>query len=721
MILTQGSIPEVRESSIGQALKERHSRLSTFSNNLGPADLISIHKYIPASGTSATRDTSSISNSNNTNNNGSNGNATQSVINYRISSESSMPHHQQIAKKLELGTYLYCSGVDTSDPNSIAVFCKSIQDAIEEKPQLWFGKNRNFKISEITYSSWNTFSSCDVNVVVHFPGTLQTYLTTATDGDISLDTDEESSGTHASIWLETFVCTVVRSFIQMLDNRNEGEINNVVETIILNPLMMGEITDVAELFISKGFPLCYTRGSFLGSPIGIVNTSNINNYLVETFVKITKLSHNADLAIDVLRKMLPEYPELSVVLSRIYFENDFEIDAFKLLHSELLKSDDVLPYKSDLLCVEAEYLFELKSDYTLALQVSQNAVKYGPSEFRTWYWLVKSYIALNDVKNALLALNSSPMTLNKEKYNFKRCCSINSPPVDSSTTNNSKDNDNKNSALHLPLPVDVILDEVTGLNSQDVINEHKSADPILLNLPASSLQATFQLAYGLLAEIGKKTGWENLLKLRAENFVMEEEFTNNKNKTIRDKRLCERWLDNLFMLLYQDMKQYTMWQAEQLHFEATNTEYHKTTFEWELLGLCATRLKHDKEASEAFQYGLQQRFSATSCRKLLQYYVAERTKLKKNYQLSSQQILTTLNTIDNLIIDLVVKICCWNHRWYGDFSLLLLESLNDTLSDMGLTKVCNEVDSRYPESVTKLFKSQLLQFFEKHTKDQFDM
>ena len=78
--------------------------------------------------------------------------------------------------------------------------------------------------------------------------------------------------------------------------------------------------------------------------------------------------------------------------------------------------------------------------------------------------------------------------------------------------------------LHLPLPVDAVLDEVTSLNSQDVQNEHKSAEPSLVNLSASNLKSTFQIAYKLLTELVQLTGWEALLKIRTKMFVMEDEY-----------------------------------------------------------------------------------------------------------------------------------------------------------------------------------------------------
>ncbi|ONH70643.1 Protein BCH1 [Saccharomyces cerevisiae] len=131
----------------------------------------------------------------------------------------------------------------------------------------------------------------------------------------------------------------------------------------------------------------------------------------------------------------------------------------------------------------------------------------------------------------------------------------------------------------------------------DVQLEQKSADPNLVNLSASSLKSTFQLAYKLLTKIVQITGWEQLLKYRSKIFVMEDEYQGstssideaevrgNDISKMRSKRLCERWLDNLFMLLYEDENLHRL-AIRALYFDAQNSKYHKLTVEWELFGLC---------------------------------------------------------------------------------------------------------------------------------------
>lgn len=70
--------------------------------------------------------------------------------------------------------------------------------------------------------------------------------------------------------------------------------------------------------------------------------------------------------------------------------------------------------------------------------------------------------------------------------------------------------------------------------------------------------------------------------------------------TFNDRRLCERWLDNLFMVLYEDLRVYTIWRAETEHFMNIRKAYIKTSLEWEILGDLALRLHHPFEAKEAY-------------------------------------------------------------------------------------------------------------------------
>ncbi|KAI0316080.1 chaps-domain-containing protein [Amylostereum chailletii] len=91
-----------------------------------------------------------------------------------------------------------------------------------------------------------------------------------------------------------------------------------------------------------------------------------------------------------------------------------------------------------------------------------------------------------------------------------------------------------------------------------------------------------------------------------------------------NKRLCERWLDNLFMVLYEDLRVWTIFRAEVAHFKTQHVAYRKTGAEWEILGELGLRLHHKEEAKEAFQRALDSaRYSVKPWSKLLETYADE--------------------------------------------------------------------------------------------------
>lgn len=118
----------------------------------------------------------------------------------------------------------------------------------------------------------------------------------------------------------------------------------------------------------------------------------------------------------------------------------------------------------------------------------------------------------------------------------------------------------------------------------------------------------------------------------------------------RNKRLCERWLDNLFMVLYEDLRIYTIWRTEMAQFRQQAMEYKKSATEWEILGELAERLHHFDEAIEAYQNCLVIRFSPKAMRGLLKVY--EKTN-------------DTRNTLGALI-----RLIAWQYRWYSEVGTL---------------------------------------------------
>ncbi|KAI9483466.1 MAG: Chs5p-Arf1p-binding proteins-domain-containing protein [Benjaminiella poitrasii] len=152
-----------------------------------------------------------------------------------------------------------------------------------------------------------------------------------------------------------------------------------------------------------------------------------------------------------------------------------------------------------------------------------------------------------------------------------------------------------------------------------------------------------------------------------------------------NKRLCERWLDNLFMVLYEDLRIYTFWRTEAAHYRAQQMPYRKTGTEWELLGDLALRLWHEQEAKEAYEQCLDHKFSAKAWMKLLEIYVTE-----SNVQ---RALLAA------------VKLTVYHERWYHEivYPSEIARNLSILIRREGLSKIQNMLTSmNLPRSVQQL-------------------
>ena len=121
------------------------------------------------------------------------------------------------------------------------------------------------------------------------------------------------------------------------------------------------------------------------------------------------------------------------------------------------------------------------------------------------------------------------------------------------------------------------------------------------------------------------------------------------------------------MVLYEDLRIYTIWRTEMAQYRAQSMQYKKSAEEWEILGSLATRLHHPEEAAEAYRACLNIRFSPKALRGIL-------TELEKQK-----------NTTET--VGAVIKLVTWQYRWYSEFSPELLYAIRTLIEDDGAVKV----------------------------------
>ena len=419
----------------------------------------------------------------------------------------------------------------------------------------------------------------------------------------------------------------------------------------------------------------------------------VSNHLTSGLLKYISITGRYTSGINLFEKLRSREPEIASLLAKVYLQADEEVKAVRLLHEAI----EALPMDYSLLDSQAHFC-RLKARDDLALDIAKRSVISAPSEFSTWSRLAQVYIGLERHDLALLTLNSCPMFTYHDR---------DIPPMP---------NPDK---IHLPVMSETICDEIDdSANAGDPDLVH----PTLRRLAAANFKGTFAKAYSMLTQITKKVGWDQLLRIRSQVFVMEEEYRHEKHdssrrasntapvngsssvaqspaitedgaspnasttalngveapvskpnhtvttetvhagsdnaahqdpdpshetyESFRHKRLCERWLDNLFMVLYEDLRIFTIWRTEVSQAKAQLVAYKKPAEEWEIFASLAERLHYESEALEAWQQCLSIKFSPKALSGVMEAWDKEgRTKD---------------------VIGAVIRLICWQFRWYSE-------------------------------------------------------
>ncbi|KAL4399470.1 bud site selection protein [Malassezia pachydermatis] len=549
----------------------------------------------------------------------------------------------------EYGSYHLVSGIDASSSATLATYITSLSNELDAN-SAWIGSKSHYKIRGGVYCCYNAFSRVDLRVEVCIPGSVQTYVVNAR-GERSEPTPE--------LWQETYLSAILRAILYS-DDVNFSLLGYRKLDPIPNRDSEVRFLQAAENLFFKGWQL--------GSEPEIQVATLVHNHLSAGILKYFGEASRYEHAANLFEKLWAREPEVSALVARAYLGMNEEVKAVQVMHQALQQN----PHSYVVLHVQTD-LMRSKGQNAWAIKLAKQAINCAPSEFVTWAKLAECYIEAGDWAEALLTLNSCPMFTYSER-------DLHRIPQAART--------------HFPVP---------RLATQSRMLEDESldqgeVDSTLLRLPAPSLRGTFASAYAILTKIVNKVGWDDLLKYRSEVFVMEEEYRKQdqlphdgasskddeeQSKPMRktpeeahwlsftDKRLCERWLDNLFMVLYEDLRVYTIWRAEQAHYDIQAMPIKRSATDWELLGELALRLHHPEEAHDAFLQCILQNFRPKAYQRLLEYFT-EKGSLEQ-------------------ALSMAMHLTAYNHRWYSDsvYPSAVAKQLFKIIKIEGLSKVSN--------------------------------
>ncbi|QPG76224.1 hypothetical protein FOA43_003610 [Brettanomyces nanus] len=630
--------------------------------------------------------------------------------------------------KEEVGEYYYCVGLDTS---SIIQPLTYMQTILLNGKHAGTDKHPNIG----TYCSYNCFGHGDLRIRCTFPGSTAPLVQFVPSGKdkISVNMGSEETQQSKSIWKETYISALVRAllFCDSTDRQLPGMCK-------FNPVQSSRDARQAVITMCQLLP----RGPMLSSNDLYNQPTLCKNYLVDALLKLLDIVGYHDLAIDEITKIEKESSgslDFSVLKVDILLAKGDQTAAVRLMHESL----KVKPRDGWMLEMQASFL--VRNDRSdLALVSAIRSVECLPTEFLCWMTLIKVYILLKDYRNALLTLNSSPMYSNKKKDIYAAI---------------------KPKNFDFPFPLEGKLKDVWedcekfgcisgfgGIIEFSPSNQFRSISELHAEVyEQTKLQRTFKEAYNLLAIMTRRLGWTDLLRIRSEIFVMEDEYNasveveqeremkanmNAQDNTseserrprsyssgrssvqslsrisckFKKKRLSERWLDSLFLIFYENLKSVLIWENERRSKE----KLEHSALEWELIGDECFKVRHYESGILPLQTSLGSRFSIFACQMLLEYYVQYSQnpvefktlngigKTKRERESEAAGLLQPYQLSEDLILTLVCKLISWNYRYYGEFSVLCLKVLKILIdscdSDSALVRSKLEVlfDERIP-------------------------
>ncbi|KAF6744813.1 Chs5p-Arf1p-binding proteins-domain-containing protein [Ephemerocybe angulata] len=615
-------IPELFEIDLGEALTARTEALSTF-RELGPPDLCHVVK---STGRTGQRD---------------------------------------------LGSYHYVSGVDASSSASLAAYINSLTYAIEEN-SAWFSSTAKWKVRNGCYCCFNAFSRVDMRVDVKIPGGVNAYV---------IDLRGERHEATPEIWQETYVSALLRAILYSDDPTYTLEAYRKLDPIT-NAEGELRFLQAAEALFSKGWQVATVVSNHLTAGIMkyfgdsgryqqaanmfekiMVHEPEVSSLLARSYIGMNEEVKAVQIIANAMKETPQSYTLLHAQCDFLRTKGKYEWavklarQAVNCAPSEFVTWEkltdlyiDLGQYDSALLTLNSCPMFTFNGrDAHRTLPVAKIHLPFtraigeilpertkteddeadpalqrlpAPGLRGTWaraYSLLTRLVAQIGW-DELLKTRSSVFVMEEEYRMQKAQGDIKQVGGNGHAASGSRGvihedgtvvQDDKASTRGIIAPPSP---EPTEGKARAKVEDEDAEEGDIVATPSHLRNGVSALVEKPVQAAGedKQDSSDITAVAQAEPF------------SFSNKRLCERWLDNLFMVLYEDLRVWTIFRAEVAHFKTQHVAYRKTGMEWEILGDLGVRLHHKEEAKEAYQRCLDgTRYSVKPWARLMEVYAEE--------------------------------------------------------------------------------------------------
>jgi hypothetical protein len=379
-------------------------------------------------------------------------------------------------------------------------------------------------LSRCVFCCFNAFTGEDIRVEAAIPGSVRCYKLSAGGS--------EKQPASVGDWAQVFVSSCLRSMqaLQQTDNMRLRCLDMFYDDAEEGPKLEGRFLELAETLYGQGWKL--------GTDTGSHTTDSSNNLLARIICDYYLRVCRPQVAVAFFERVIFKYPRcVDKYLSTLAADH-------QISRAIQFVSNKISFFRDHNLNIALGWLAEhILQNYTLyesdevELAVKES-VKRNPGDINSWLCLAALSVKNNDYCQALTALNQAS-------------------------------------------PVLYIRDSERSLQPESRIASIIKAD---------SLDGDLLKAYKILLSIHNSIGWERLIGIRADSFLLEEEYHRSVHASyvvraegetgslekldseelpsqtqdpLRDshKKICERWLDELFLCLYHDVRALRMFEG----------------------------------------------------------------------------------------------------------------------------------------------------------------
>ncbi|KAG2206009.1 hypothetical protein INT47_005327 [Mucor saturninus] len=696
---TLKDIPEFFETEIGESIAARTDALGTF-RELGPPDLCHIIKA-----------------------------------------------HSKPGMK-ELGSYHYVSGADASSSATLAAYLNSLTYSLDDT-QSWFSKSNAWRIRSGIYCCFNAFSRVDVRVEVKIPGGVESYYVDVRgerhEATATIWQETYLSAVLRAILYsdDSYYRLAGYRKIDPINNlAGEARFIEAVEALFWRGWQLGSNPEIQTAttvhnHLTSGVMKYFGDSFRFGPAIELYEKlqkkdPEIGALLAQSFIGQNEEIKAVKVLYDDLKRMPMSYPLLHAQVDFLRSKGEYNM-ALKLAKfavnttpSEFLTWAkltevyiDLEDYKNALLTLNSCPMFTyserdmhrmpapIKTHLPIKLEIMNSGIMEedaagreneadpnlsrlpAPALHGTF---AKAYALLTRLASKIgwddLLKCRSYVFVMEEEYRMQKA---KEDTQKSSSSINELENtvaaENEDTKKDAPTSED----NVSVKSEEDKPKTEENTDELADQMDSVDLNAEDEGSAPVEVHHTPLVRPDQVAEDKSKTENAESASTSTPhpsdgvNFSFSNKRLCERWLDNLFMVLYEDLRIYTFWRTESAHYRAQQMPYRKTGTEWELLGDLALRLWHETEAREAYEQCLDHKFSAKAWMKLLEIYVTE-------------------GNVQRALLA-AVKLTVYHERWYHEivYPSEIARNLNILIRREGLSKMQNMLTSmNLPRPVQQL-------------------